>query len=308
MSWQSRAFNGYSRLAIRRRHWGDATALARRARRVFGAPPWLQRFAVRGLRLDVVDCAGVHGEWLTPPAWTATDTSKAGVLMYVHGGGYVSCSAATHRPLTAALATLTGRRVFSVDYRTAPEARFPAAFDDVVAAYDWLSTRGAPGAPIAIAGESAGGGLVLALAQHAKAKGWPAPACVAALSPWTDLAGTGASVETNDGRCDMFRHENIRDFAAAYLGTASADDPRASPLLGTADGLPPVLQQVGSTELLLDDARRMHERILAAGGESRLSVYEGVAHAWQLATPFVPEATAALREVAAFCAAHVRAR
>jgi acetyl esterase/lipase len=131
------------------------------------------------------------------------------------------------------------------------------------------------------------------------------PACVAALSPWTDLAGTGASVEANNGRCDMFRPENIRAFADAYLGTASPDDPRASPLLGVVDGLPPVLLQVGSTELLLDDARRMHERIRSAGGESHLSTYEGVAHAWHLGIPFLPEAVHAVREVASFVERHL---
>lgn len=304
MSWQARVFNGYARLAIRRRHWGDATALARRARRLFGAPPLLQRFATRRVGLTVVERDRVRGEWLRGPGWSPSDT-RAGVLMYVHGGGYVSCSAATHRPVTAALAELTRRRVFSVDYRTAPEARFPSAFDDVVMAYRWLQTKGAPDVPIAVAGESAGGGLVLALAQHAKTMGWPAPACVAALSPWTDLLGTGASITANDGRCAMFRPENIGDFAAAYLGDAAPDDPRASPLWGAADDLPPVLLQVGASELLLDDARRMHERLQAAGGDSRLSVYDGVAHAWQLAVPFVPEASAALHEVASFCVTHL---
>jgi acetyl esterase/lipase len=272
---------------------------------MFGAPPLLQRHAVRGLDLRVVvGRRGVSGEWLTPPA-LSTPSERTGVLMYVHGGGYVSCSAATHRPLTAALARVLKRPVFSVDYRTAPEARFPAAFDDVVAAYRWLLTEGAPGAPIAVAGESAGGGLVLALAQRARTEGWPAPVCVAALSPWTDLVGTGTSIVANDGRCDMFRPENIRAFADAYLGSASPDDPRASPLLGVMDGLPPALLQVGATELLLDDARRMHERITSAGGTSHLSVYEGVAHAWHLGIPFMPEATRAVREVASFVDAHL---
>jgi acetyl esterase/lipase len=297
-------FNGYARLAIRRRHWGDAAALARRARRLFGAPSLLQRFATRGVDLAIVEQDRVRGEWLTSPGWSPSE-SRAGVLMYVHGGGYVSCSAATHRPVTAALAERTGHRVFSVDYRTAPEARFPSAFDDVVAAYRWLQTEGAPEVPIAVAGESAGGGLVLALAQHAVAVGWRAPVCVAALSPWTDLTGTGASITANDGRCDMFCQDNIGDFAAAYLGDAAPDDPRASPLFGATDGLPPVLLQVGASELLLDDARRMDERLRAAGGQSRLSVYQGVAHAWHLGTPFVPEATAALREVASFSLAHL---
>lgn len=301
-SWQARCFSYYSRLVIRRRDWGPAPELARRARRLFGAPPLLQGYAVRGLRVtSVATPSGVRGEWLAHPGLSAAE-ERRGILMYVHGGGYVAGSASTHRPVTAALARVARCRVFVVDYRLAPEARFPAAIDDVLAAYHWLVTEGAPGVPVVVVGESAGGGLVLLLAQHARAKGWPAPAGVAALSPWTDLAGEGASVTANDGRCDMFRPANIQAFAAAYLGEASPRDPRASPLFGAMEGLPPVLLQVGSTELLLDDATRMHQRLQAAGRDSRLTVYQGVAHGWQLLSPYVPESTAAVQEVASFAA------
>ena len=274
--------------------------MARRARRLWGFPPALQRLALRGIGHQLVAEDGVRGEWLAPP------TPGSGVILYVHGGGYVACSAATHRPLTAALARATGCRVFSADYRLAPESRFPAAFDDVAAVYQWLVTGGAPGERIAIAGESAGGGLVLALAVHARGQGWPAPACVVAFSPWTDLAGTGESVHGNAGRCAMFHPDNISAFAVAYLGQASADDPRASPVYADLRGLPPLLLQVGSTELLLDDARRVHDGVIKGGGSSRLTVYDDVPHAWQLITPFLPEARAAIAEAAAFIHSKVR--
>jgi acetyl esterase/lipase len=299
-SWQARLFDRYVRVCVRRRDWGATPALARRARRLFGVPRAYGRLALWGLRHErVAVSGGAHGEWIAGPAPTP------GVLLYVHGGGYVSCSAATHRPIAAALARRVGCRVFSADYRTAPEARFPAAFEDVASVYQWLLTEGAPGAQVALAGESAGGGLVLALALHARESGWPAPACVAALSPWTDLAGTGTSLRTNDGRCAMFHPENIPAFASAYLDRAPADDPRASPLYAEWRGLPPVLLQVGSTELLLDDARRVHERIVTAGGASRLTVYDDMVHGWQLLAPLVPEARAAVREVADFVGAHL---
>ena len=298
-SWQARVVSGCSRLIIRRRDWGDTPALTRRARRLFGAPPLYQRLALRGIRPEaVLDGGRSRGEWLTPP--DAGADSARGVVLYVHGGGYVAGTAATHRPVTAELARMTGCRVFGANYRRAPEARFPAAYDDVVATYQWLVTHEAPGAPIAVAGESAGGGLALALAVHARDHGLPAPACVVALSPWTDLAGTGASLRGNDGRCAMFRPENIPAFASAYLGGAPAEDPRASPLYAEPRGLPPVLFQVGSTELLFDDARRMHDRIVAAGGSSRLSVFEDVMHGWQLLAAFMPEARQALGEVTEF--------
>ncbi|MES2523487.1 MAG: alpha/beta hydrolase [Gemmatimonadota bacterium] len=307
-SWQARIVAQYIRTVVRRRDWGEGSVLARRARRHFGTPRVFQGLALRGVRQQAVATAsGVRGEWLTPEPMGSESASAptGGVLLYVHGGGFVSCSARTHRPVTAALARAIGCRVFSADYRLAPGARFPAAFDDVIASYRWLQQEGAPGAPIAIAGESAGGSLVLGLAQHIRDAGWQPPVCVVALSPWTDLAGTGESVYANDGRCAMFRPENMGAFARTYLGDVPADTPRASPLYGAWNALPPVLLHVGSTELLLDDARRVHDRITAAGGSSTLRVYDSMMHGWHLLTPFVPEARAAVGDVAAFVCAHL---
>jgi epsilon-lactone hydrolase len=294
LSWQARTFNLYSRLVIRRRSWGTTDQLARRARRVFGLPPFLQRFPLRGLEREETDAGGIQGEWLSP------QRPRPGVVLYLHGGGYVACSAATHRSVTASLARILNRRVFAANYRLAPEAPFPAAFEDVVATYRWLIDSGAPDHETVIAGESAGGGLVLALARHVVDRAWRVPACVVALSPWTDLAGTGSSLETNDGHCPTFRPENIHAFARAYLAGARADDPRASPLYGDPAGYPPTLIQVGSTELLLDDARRMRDRIVSAGGQCQLTEYPNLAHGWHLLAPVLPEANDALAEVAEF--------
>ena len=304
-SWQSRAAGLLVRTYVRRRDWGAESALTRRARRLFGSPaPW-GRLALRGLRHETVAAAhgAVRGEWIAPRDATADE--GRGVVLYVHGGGFVAGSPSTHRPVTAALARLTGRRVFAVDYRLAPEHRYPAAIDDVAAAYRWLLDEGAPGAPVAIAGDSAGGGLVLSLAARARDEKLTPPACVVALSPWTDLTGSGASVTGNDGRCAMFRPENMGQFAAVYLGAAPADDPGASPLRADPAGLPPTLLQVGSTELLLDDARTMHDRLVAAGGESRLEIYPEAMHGWHLLVGLVPEARAALASAAAFIDAHL---
>jgi acetyl esterase/lipase len=297
-SWQARVFNTGVRALIRRREWGDIHDVARRARLTFGAPWPYHWIARQGLGCRPVVAGGVRGEWLTPAK------PKRGTILYIHGGGFVSCSPATHRPITAALARQTSSTVFSADYRLAPEVPFPAALDDVIASYEWL-VQSTSGSPIAVAGDSAGGGLALSLAIHARDAGLPAPACLVAFSAWTDLAGTGGSVRGNDGRCAMFRPENIPAFASAYLGRASADDARASPVYAALHGLPPVLLQVGSTELLLDDSRRVHDRVLATGGVSRLTVYDDVHHGWQMLTPFVPEARAALGEAAAFIRGHL---
>ena len=205
---------------MRRARWGgDAEALARRARRVFGAPNPLQWLRTRGVRIEPVRTGDVRGEWVTAAR------AEQGVVLYMHGGGYVAGSPATHRPITAALARLTGRRVFSLDYRLAPEHRFPAALDDALAAYRWLLWQGITSGGVALAGDSAGGGLVLALALRARDEGLPQPACGICFSPWTDLAGTGESLTRNNGLCATFRPENIPDFARVYLGPVTPKEP-----------------------------------------------------------------------------------
>jgi acetyl esterase/lipase len=222
------------------------------------------------------------------------------VLLYLHGGGFVAGSAANHRPLTAALARLTARRVFSLDYRLAPEHRFPAPVEDVIAGYRWLLDQGVPPGGVALAGDSAGGGLVLSALLQLRDQSLPLPTRAVCFSPWTDLTGSSESHGLNGGRDAMFHRENMAAFAGAYLGPASPLDPLASPLLGDLGRLPPLLLQVGSGELLLDDARRVHDKVQRARGSSRLEVFEDVCHAWQMLYPWLPEARVALQQAAAF--------
>lgn len=299
ISWQARCLNLYARTFIRRRSWGnDEQTLARRARRLFGAPRLFQWFRTRGLRLLPINDGSVRGEWVAPKR------AEHGAILYLHGGGYVACSAATHRPITAALARLSHRRVFSLDYRLAPEHRFPAALDNSIATYRWLLEQGLPASAISLAGDSAGGGLVLATLLRARDEGLPLPSCAVCFSPWTDLAGTGASVLSNDNRCQMFRTENIAEFAAAYLGSASPLDPYASPAFADFDGLPPILLQVSSTEILLDDSRRVDAKVREVGGSCTLEIYDDLFHCWQMLDGIVPEARTALRQAAAFICDH----
>jgi acetyl esterase/lipase len=293
-SWQARCLSVAIQALLRRAAWGDPERLVRRARRLFGAPNPLQWLRARGVRIERLASGPVRGEWLT------SDRSDAGVILYLHGGGYVACSAATHRPITAALARLACRRVFSLDYRLAPEHRFPAALDDAVAAYRWLLGQGIAPGSLALAGDSAGGGLVLATLLRARDEGLPRPAAGVCFSPWTDLVGTGESLRLNDGRCAVLRAENISAFARIYLGNASPHDPYASPVFADLAGLPPLLLQVGSGEILLDDARRVHERVLAAGGDSTLEIFDDVPHAWQIFDGLVPESRQALHQTTHF--------
>lgn len=286
-------------MLLRRQRWGrDEGGVAGRARMLLGAPPIYPALRTRGLRIEKVSADGVRGEWIVPPQ------AGSAVLLYIHGGGFVSCSAATHRPVTGQLARLTSSRVFAVDYRLAPEHRFPAALEDVFVAYRRLLDQGIPAAQISVAGDSAGGGLALSLLLKVRDEHLPLPACGVCLSPWTDLAGTGASVLSNDGKCALFRPGNVGEFAAAYLGDACAFEPYASPLHADLAGLPTVLLQVGSTELLLDDSRTVHQKIINAGGEGELEIYDDVAHGWHMLAGLVPEANDALAKAAAFILRH----
>ena len=268
---------------------------------MFGAPSLYSWLVAAGLRVRAVNAAGVHGEWIRH-----TDAPRDGAaVLYIHGGGYVSCSHRTHRPITAALARRTGVPVFSLDYRLAPEHPFPAALDDVVAAYRWLLGTGTPASAIGLAGDSAGGGLVLGLLLRIREHGLPMPACALCFSPLADLTAQGESVQRNAGRDHMFLPGNTEAFAQAYLGGQSRTMPHASMVNADVSGWPPMLFQVAATELLLDDARTMHERVLAAGGSSRLTVYGDLLHCWQMLAGIVPEADAALDEAAEFLCAHI---
>lgn len=298
-SLQGRLLNAANRMFIRRRYGQDEYALAKRARRIWGSPRFLQWIHSRGLFIKPVDESGVCGEWLE------TERAEPKTLFYIHGGGFVCCSARTHRPITATLARETNFRVFSLKYRLAPEARFPAALDDAFEAYRWLLGQNIPPSEIALAGDSAGGGLVLSLLLRLRDAELPLPACAACFSPWSDLLGTGASACANAERDDMFYPENTQEFARAYLGEAAADNPFASPVFGDFRRLPPVLFHVGSTEILLDDSRRIHQKILENGGASELEIYEDIFHCWQMAVGFVPEARDSLAKAARFIRRHV---
>ena len=293
-------FNAFVRLVIKRRDWGpDEYALVRRARRLFGAPRLLQWLSVRGLDVRSVNDSSAKGEWLSVRA-----PDPAAIVFYIHGGGYVSCSPATHRPIAAGLARLTQFRVFSMDYRLAPEHRFPAAVDDVFAAYKYLKEQH-PDVPIAIAGDSAGGGLTLGLLLTSRDAGLEMPACAVCFSAWTDLTASGASVIANEASDRMFYASTIKAFADAYASPEQKRDSRASPVFGDYAAVPPVLFQVGSTEVLVDDSRRIHEKIHAAGGVSELQIFDEIFHSWQMGVGLLPESDTAMKNAAGFIRRHI---
>ena len=232
---------------------------------------------VRTLRID-------------PPSWT-------GQAVFLHGGAYVLGSADTHLRLAANYALASSARVWSVDYRLAPENPYPAAINDAVAVARGIDTN----IPTAIIGDSAGGGLALALALRLRDEGLPSPVALALVSPWADLTLTNGSFEDKAAEEIMLSKRGLALDADRYRGKIDAVDPRISPSRSSMRGLPPTLVQVGSAEILLDDSRLIAESIEAAGGNVHLQIWQDMTHAWPAYGEVVPEAAASVRALGAFC-------
>jgi monoterpene epsilon-lactone hydrolase len=241
---------------------------------------------------------GVPGLWFTP--------ARAGeaVILYFHGGGFTIGSPRSHGELTARIAKAAGARLFSAQYSLAPERVFPAALDDAVAAYRGLLAEGVEPRRLAVVGDSAGGGIALAMMVALRDAGQTLPACAATLSAWADLTCSGRSYAANVDLDPLVTPEMGLQNAATYLGGHDPRDPLASPVFADLTGLPPLLLQVGTDELLLDDTLRLAERARAAGVEVELQVAEGMMHVYQLLTWLLPEALAAIDEIGAFVRRH----
>jgi epsilon-lactone hydrolase len=236
------------------------------------------------------------GLWVRP-----VDAAPDRAVLFIHGGGYGLGSAQAYTGLVSQIAARTGVGVFALDYPLAPESQVPEALDLATAT---LSRLCSTHAAVAIAGESAGGGLALATAQKA-AREQPNVVAVAAFSPWTDLSLSGASVREHAIGDPLLDPAYLRDSAAAYLGSATPDDPRASPLFGVVEGLPPLLIQVGSDEILLDDSRRFADAVENAGGTVILEVWQGMHHVFQLNIEQLVSARRALDSAGKFLSTHL---
>ncbi len=277
-------------LPIQFRNWGGLDFTEQRARQQKGG-----RFVrlPAGTVTEPVDAGGAAAEWIAAPG------ADRGVILYFHGGGYVLGLTAVHRAWLARLSQATGRRGLAVAYRLAPEHPFPAALDDALAAYRWLLTQGTAPEQILLGGDSAGGGLALALLAALRDEGEPLPAGAFCLSPWTDLALTGASMQTNAAKDTILSADLLGKYAAAYVNGRAATDPLISPLYADLTGLPPLLIQVGSEETLLDDSTRFVEKARQAGVAATLDCYDGMFHVFPL-FDFLPESKQALARIARF--------
>ncbi len=270
--------------------------LARQTRRIMGLPrplriAWSWR---HGIRIDQVQRAGVRCERLR---WREANRAT---LFYLHGGGYLSCSPQTHRPNTVTLSRLLKAEACVPDYRLAPEHPFPAALDDVFAIYRTLCETTAADR-IVFAGDSAGGGLAIALAIRARDEGFPLPSSIVTFSPWVDLtAGREPQLRAREHLDDMFYAESFAAYAQAYLQGTDPRNPLASPLFAELGKLPPLLIEVSETEMLCAEAAQLRERWANAGNVVRLNISAGMPHGWQEVTPVVPEARESLARAAEF--------
>jgi len=249
-----------------------------------------------GVTITPAHLGGVPGEWVecaSPPA--------TAVLLYLHGGGYFACSTRTHRPFTAGFAQ-RGLRVYAPDYSLAPECPFPAGLNDAVAAWHALRAEVGESMPMVIAGDSAGGGLALAVMLKLREEGAPLPAAAALFSPLTDLLGMGESRRSNDRCCAMFHCAGLSRVVEFYLADTGCDprDPLVSPLYADLHGLPPLLIHAGADETLRDDSTELAARARAAGVRVDLTLWPVVPHIWPLFHPFIPEGRRSLASASAF--------
>jgi epsilon-lactone hydrolase len=247
------------------------------------------------------EVGSIRGEWVVAPG-AATDRA----VLYLHGGGYVTGSIVTHRATAARISRAAAARVLLIDYRLAPEHPFPAAVDDATAAYKWMLAQGLKPNKLAIAGDSAGGGLTLATLLALRDTKQPLPAAAVAISPWTDLEGTGESVRTKAHRDPMVTMDNLSDSAKMYYANHDPKHPLISQIHADFHGLPPILIQVGEAEILLDDARRVAKLATSHGVKVELEEWDEMFHVWHAFAKILPEGQQAIDKLGAFIREHTK--
>jgi len=258
-----------------------------------------QAFAVYPPASDVtifeIDAGGVPCQWIT-----ASGVPQDRLIIYLHGGAYATCSPTTHKDLISRLSLASGTAALGVDYRLAPEYLFPAAVEDCLAAYNWALSHGFEPGNIVLAGDSAGGGLVVSVLLAARDSALPLPAAGVCFSPWVDLECTGESMSVNDHLDAFIKYEGLFARAQSYLGEADPKHPWASALYADLHGLPPLLIHVGSTETLLDDSTRLAILAKDSGVDVSFKIWDDMVHVWQLFASVLPEGQQSIDESGEF--------
>jgi epsilon-lactone hydrolase len=254
------------------------------------------------VELTAADAGGVPAEWSSV---LGSDPSR--VILFFHGGGYCSGSIRSHRRMVSEAGRAAAARTLAVGYRLAPEHPFPAALDDAVSAWRFLSAQGIAAAHIAVGGDSAGGGLTVALINELREHGEEPPGCAWLVSPWTDLTMSGATLFSKDTVDPLIHKSYLEELANAYVPAGmDREDPRISPLYASLDGFPPTLIQVGSAETLLSDATRFAEALGAANVAVALEIWPHMIHAWHLWNAHLKAGRRALASAGAFIKACLR--
>lgn len=250
-------------------------------------------------RVEATQINGISAEWTSTP-----DADPGRVILYLHGGGYVSGSIESHRLLVIEAGRQAAARTLAINYRLAPEHPFPAALEDALAAYRSLLSSGVDPTRIAIAGDSAGGGLTIATLVSVRDAGDPLPACGWVISPWVDMEAIGQSMTSKAATDPMIQKEYIQELAGAYLHGADPRHPLAAPLYADLRNLAPLLIQVGSAETLLDDSVRLTGRAGQADVRVTLEIWPEMIHAWHLFHPQLAAGRRALASAGGFIRAH----
>lgn len=251
----------------------------------------------KNITVEKINMEGIQAEWLIP---FSSSTRSEKVILYLHGGGYVTGSIEDHRMMCGLLANATGTKVLIPEYRLAPEHPFPAALDDALKVYQWLLDQGYSSANMIIAGDSAGGGLSVATVLALKEKSGSLPAAVVCLSPWADLALTGQSHTTKAKAEAILNKDVLHEWALCYTDESNLTNPLVSPVHGDFHGFPPLLIQVGSEEILLDDSILLAEKAKSAGVDVTLKIWDGMWHVWQALGDLIPENKRTFEEIGQF--------
>lgn len=272
-------------------HWGRDTSIDKMR------ADWDNLFRHRAEAMEpaTFDASGVPAAWVAMP-----EAQEDRIIFYLHGGGFRLGSLTSHLDLMQRLSAAAAARVLFVRYRRMPEHSFPAPLDDALRAYRWLVETSAGRSKIAVAGDSAGGGLAASMMLAARAAGLAPPCAAYLMSPWTDMEAKGASFQTRAAADPIHSRKMILALAKAYLGNHDPRDPRASPIHADLSGLPPILIQCGGRETVLDDSTALADRARACGVEVNLQIYEPMIHVFQMFADALPEARQAIREACEF--------
>jgi acetyl esterase/lipase len=254
----------------------------------------------KNIKIERIMIDGIQAEWLIP-----LNPRHGKVILYLHGGGYVTGSIEDHRMLCGLFAAHTDAKILIPEYHLAPEHPFPAALDDALKIFHWLLAQGHVAEDVILAGDSAGGGLAIASVLALKKKSGSLPAAVVCLSPWADLALEGQSHTTKAKAEAVLRKDVLHEWALCYTDESNLTNPLVSPVHGDFNGFPPLLIQVGSEEILLDDSIMLAEKAKADGVDVTLKIWDGMWHVWQALGDLLPENKKTFEEIGQFVQGHI---